>query len=70
MKEYIQFELLERKPKTNVYLIRNIAHGSDLGRIYWYGKWRQYVFEPGLNTVWSFDCLAKIEGFLKQVNDR
>jgi len=70
MKEYIQFELIERKPKTNVYLVRNIVHGSDLGRILWYGGWRQYIFEPGQSTVWSHDCLKKIEEFLLTLNER
>ena len=33
MSEYIKFELLEEKPKTNVYTVINIKYGNILGII-------------------------------------
>lgn len=68
MKEYIEFQLIERKPKTVIYSIRNINHGNEIGRIYWYGSCRQYIFEGGQNTIWSSDCLKKVTEFLLEIN--
>jgi hypothetical protein len=31
-----------------------------LGYIDWYPRWRQYIFEPDWDTVFSFDCLQGI----------
>jgi len=42
-----------------------------LGIIYWYGKWRQYIFEPNvyLATIWSVSCLKEVFEFLKKLKD-
>jgi hypothetical protein len=34
--------------------------GDSLGGIAWYERWHQYVFEPEVGTVFSFDCLEDI----------
>lgn len=64
IKSYVSFKLIERKPKTNVYEIMSESRGNILGRIFWYGPWRQYVFEPLPDTVWSRGCLKEITSFL------
>lgn len=69
-KDYIEFVLIERKPKTLVYSVRNIHHGNELGRIYWYPRWRQYAFDPGLRTIWSWDCLRKVSDFIAEEMER
>lgn len=35
-----------------------------LGRISWYGAWRQYIFSPAFETYWNKDCLNEIQLFL------
>lgn len=68
MKKYIEFKLLERKGKvtgsTDVYQVIGVKTQEILGTISWYGPWRQYVFWPHDNTVWSADCLTTVDGFL------
>lgn len=68
MKSYIQFNLFEKKSKTDVYSVDSISRGERLGLIAWYGPWRQYVFCPQPSTFWSHDCLAKVEEFLIKLN--
>ena len=63
-KKYIKFKLIEEKPKTNVYLVCK-TDGNELGKIYWHCTWRQYVFEPYEDTIWSLGCLQHICEFLK-----
>lgn len=58
------------KRKTNVWDVVSITHGNVLGQIRWYGPWRQYVFRPAQDTIWSKGCLEDIEKFLKEANTR
>jgi len=64
MKSYVDFELVEQKPKTDVYRVFARSSLETLGRIYWYFGWRQYVFEPEGETVWSRGCLKEVMGFI------
>jgi len=68
-KKYVDFKLLERKGKTSVFHVVAIRDGVILGRIEWYGSWRQYVFEPVAETVWSQGCLQQIIDFLQQLKE-
>jgi len=69
MKSYVRFELLEKKKKTNVYLVVSKSSGASLGRIRWYFAWRQYVFEPFAETVWSRGCMEEVREFIKELMD-
>lgn len=67
----------KRKPKgrkTSIYSVRKdhqyVSKGVVLGEIRWYGAFRQYVFYPDEETVWSRGCLEIINRFLKKINDR
>jgi len=71
MKTYIRFEMLEKKPKTEVYGIFSVHHEDQIGTIYWYGPWRQYVFDPWRDTIWNRDCLEDVQKFLNELmNER
>jgi len=63
MKEYVEFELLEKKPKTNTYVVKTRS-GENLGTISWYFPWRQYVFYPYDQTIWSEGCLQQVTDFI------
>lgn len=65
--KYIRFSLIEQKPKTAVYEVLSITQGTHLGMIAWYGPWRQYVFYPGPDTIWSDGCLAEVREFLQEL---
>ena len=69
MKSYIDFELAEKKPKTSVYLVLSKSDRSVLGRILWERGWRQYVFRPSPNTIWSTGCLEEVQTFITELMD-
>lgn len=43
---------------------------TNLGKIIWSGRWRQYVFTPNieLETIWSHDCLEDLRNFIIILN--
>ena len=72
--KHLSFEIIEEKPKTKVFEIISNFDGNSLGTIYWYPKWRQYVFQPIIleeneNTIWSNDCLRELLSFLDKLKE-
>jgi len=67
-RKHLIFKIIGRKPKTNVYQVLS-NDGIVLGSIYWYGKWRQYIFEPDMliTCVFSSSCLLEIVQFIKNI---
>lgn len=65
--EYISVSWAGSSPsgKTQHYAITNNRSGEVIGVIKWFGRWRQYVFFPGLDTVYSRGCLRDIADFLE-----
>ena len=62
--KWISIELVERKAKTNVWWVFDKKNNDLLGKIYWKGGWRQYVFEPFEGFIFSWDCLKTISDFI------
>jgi len=60
MSKYLEFKLLERKPKTSVIDVISKLHGYRLGIIKWFGRWRQYAFFPEDGTIFNVECLNDI----------
>jgi len=51
--------------KTPTYRIWNRrGEMAIIGRIRWYGPWRQFCFFPCADTAWSDGCLADVRNFL------
>ena len=67
MSKYLWFVLMSDTGKTQAYKVTSARHGSILGEIYWYGQWRQYVFEPTPDTIWNKDCLRELGEFLMRL---
>ena len=67
MSKYIEFIQVPFKGKTQRYEIVSNTTGNVLGRISWYGAWRQYTFSPAFETIWNKDCLKDVQDFLKQL---
>ena len=68
--KYIRFELIECKPKTDVYAIRNINSLVIIGYISWNRAWRQYCFDTQAGMTFSASCLNDISDFIKQLMDK
>lgn len=69
MSEFIEFELIEKKPKTDVYAVNNKTSGDMLGIIKWYPAWRQYCFFPSEETLYERKCLKDINNFMQRLMD-
>jgi len=66
-RQYLIFREARKGPKTSVFAVLSGSHGDLLGKIAWHGPWRQYVFTPGSETIWSQGCLQEVEGILAQL---
>lgn len=53
--------------KTQRYVVTANRTGDVLGRISWFGRWRQYVFFPEPATVFNVGCMADISSFIKDL---
>ena len=69
MSKYLEFKQVPYEGKTKRFEVISKSHGYSLGRISWYGAWRQYIFSPAFKTVWNRDCLKDIQDFLQQLMD-
>lgn len=65
--KYLEFRVLETKPKTIVCGVFSKTQGIKLGIIKWYGPWRQYAFFPEKDTLWNFQCLKDIVAFVGEM---
>lgn len=65
--KYIEFELSENKPKTVVFDVVSKSDGDRLGQIKWYAHWRQYVYFPDSQTIYSKGCMADINSFIEHL---
>lgn len=67
--DYLRF-VEEPNPgkKTRRWRIESKSSGQRLGRVGWWGAWRQYVLSPHLDTVWNKGCLEAVNEFLDAAN--
>jgi hypothetical protein len=69
--EHLEFQELLRKPRTSVFQINSKYDGGSLGKVLWYGRWSQYVFEPHQSEsnsyIWSRSCLNDLTSFLEHL---
>ena len=67
--KYIEFNLVQQKPKTQVYAVRNIKSQMILGYVQWHCSWRQYCFFPTQlsELVFSNGCLQGIIEFINSL---
>lgn len=67
--EYLEAKQLPQpeKRKTHRYEIVNRS-GDELGRVRWYGPWRQYVFHPEIETLFNYQCMIDLAALLKALN--
>ncbi|MBA7549963.1 hypothetical protein ES705_42468 [subsurface metagenome] len=65
MSKYLEFNILEQKPKTKVIEIISKRGRERLGIIKWFPRWRQYAFSPGADTIFNVECLNDIVSHIK-----
>ena len=53
--------------KTKIVDVMSARHGNQLAVIAWYAEWRQYVFSPNADTVWSDGCLKDVVAYLERL---
>jgi hypothetical protein len=68
-KKHLEFFLANDGQKTQTWHIYTKNHGSFLGYIKWFGRWRQYAFFPAPETVWNPECLGDICHFINNLMD-
>ncbi len=66
-KSYIEFKLIEQKPKTNVYAVINKNFRNRIGIIKWHPAWRQYCFYPAEETIFSRGCMEDINKNIQEL---
>lgn len=66
---YLRFTKIERPPdkKTDTIIIENKSGNYILGRIKWFGRWRQYCFFAENETIWNSGCMEDVYDVLKDL---
>jgi hypothetical protein len=65
--QHLRFEELTPNPKTKRFIVYSKHDKTDLGTIRWYAGWRQYVFFPIEDCVWSHHCLKELSIFIEEL---
>ncbi len=61
--KYIEFDRIGDTGKTEIWNILSKPRDSIsfiLGKIKWYGPWKQYCFFPSANCIFNVGCLSDI----------
>lgn len=66
--KYIDFNLVEIKPKTKVIDVTNRENDLVIGTIKWFPNWRKYSFFPANDCVFETVCLKEITDFIMNLN--
>lgn len=69
--EYMSAEFAGSTPSGKTKIWRVLSNnGGILGHVKWFGRWRQYCFDPSSQTTFNRCCLQDLAAFLEQVNER
>jgi hypothetical protein len=52
--------VIRQMARARVVSVRNRRSGEELGKVRWYGAWRQYCFYPASLTIFNITCMARI----------
>lgn len=66
---YLRFEDAPQDParKTKTVWVIATRSNSTLGRIEWFGRWRQYAFHPDAHTVFNVECMEAIGDKIREL---
>ena len=67
MSEWLEFiETTTLGKKTKMWLVQGKGQGAPLlGVVKWFGRWRQYCFFPGNDTIFNPGCMDDIATFCR-----
>lgn len=68
--KYIKFNLIDRKPKTEVYEVVNLSSEFRIGVIKWYAQWSQYSFFPTEDCIFTRVCMYDINKFIEELMEK
>ena len=63
--KFMEFEQVGDTGKTEIWDVLSRSSGFVLGKIRWYGPWRQYCFFPSGNSVFNNGCMGDIVNVIK-----
>ena len=66
---WIKCVLVNKKPKTDVWMIQTQETNTLLGYIKWFPQWRKYAFFPEPHTVYEALCLEDIARFTRKLTE-
>lgn len=68
--KYLSVERSHYQPRGGRTVRWNVLtnHGDCLGAIAWFGRWRQYTFDPVQGSTFNRDCLLDIAAYLERIN--
>lgn len=70
MKSYVVFnDVTAPGRKTRTVQVRSESSDYLLGMIRWLAAWRQYVFWPEKETIWSAGCLEDVNAEIRRLMD-
>ena len=61
---WLAFPVSPSRGTTGIWQVCSKEHGTRLGEIRWFARWRQYVFCPAEATVFNAECLDDIRRFV------
>ena len=67
--KYLEFTLMELKPKTKVYEVSSKLHDVRLGIIKWYCPWKQYAFFTEPETIFNKTYMEDIINFIEGIKN-
>ncbi len=69
--KWLLFDYKGQSPsgKTERWDVVSKAQGAVLGTIQWFGRWRQYTFDPKPGTTFNRACLQDLAEFLLMAQD-
>ena len=60
MSRHLEFSPAVCTGKTKLIIVLSKLHKTELGRIKWLGRWRQYAFFPEPGTAFNPECMKDI----------
>lgn len=64
--EYLSIREIGDTGKTKIWAVYSKHSGMRLGKIKWFGRWRQYGLFPSNNTIWNSECLDFVNNFMRE----
>ena len=63
--KYKYIEFCAQPGSSPSWLCINRKHSDQLGAVVYSNGWRQYIYEPTVQAIYSASCLRDIAEFLK-----